>query len=85
MIEETPLLKRLAFKQSDTHWLTLWVDSRNPAMWKTIVELVRREDRAVIVNEIYDYSDLAMKHYSTLAKKMEEDTDVQKRTSATNI
>ena len=85
MIEETPLLKRLAFKQSDTHWLTLWVDSRDARRDKTIVELVRREDGAEIVNEVYDFSDLSMKHYGTLAKKMDEDADVQKQTSSTNI
>jgi len=81
MIEETSLLKRLAFKQTDTHWLTMWADWRDSAKHEIIVELVRREDRATIVNEIYDYSDLAMKHYSNLFKEM----DVQKRTSATSI
>lgn len=81
VIEETPLLKRLAFKQTDTHWLTMWADCRNPAKWVTIVELVRREDRATIVNEVYDYSDLAMKHWSQLLKEI----DVRKQTSATSI
>jgi hypothetical protein len=70
MIEETPLLKRLAFKQSDTHWLTWWDDARNPIKSETIVELVRREDRIVLVNEVYNYSDLAIKHYSQIAKNM---------------
>lgn len=85
MIEEASLLKRLAFKQTDTHWLTMWADWRNPAKYKIIVELVSREDRATIVNEVYDYSDLAMKHYSALAKKIDADTDVQRQTSSTNI
>ena len=71
MIEETPLLKRLAFKQTDTHWLTMWADWRNPTKHTIIVELVRREDRATIVNEVYNYSDLARKHYSNLSKEIE--------------
>jgi len=81
MIEETPLLKRVAFKQTDTHWLTMWADWRDSAKHKTIVELVLREDGTEIVNESYDYSDLAMKHYSHLSKEI----DVQKQTSSTNI
>jgi hypothetical protein len=71
MIEETSLLKRLAFKQSDTHWLTWWDDARNPIKGETIVELVRREDRTVLVNEVYKYSDLAIKHYGQIAKDMD--------------
>ena len=69
MIEETPLLKRLAFKQSDTHFLTMWADWRDPTNHKTIIELVRRKDGAVRVNEPYDYSDLAIKHWITLSEK----------------
>lgn len=71
MIEETHLLKRLAFKQSDTYWLTWWDDARNPIKSETIVELVRREDRAVLINEVYNYSDLAIKHYGQIAKDMD--------------
>lgn len=71
MIEETPLLKRLAFKQSDTHWLTLWSDCRNPRKWSTIAELVRKKDKVVLVHEVYYYSDLAMKHYAQISKNMD--------------
>ena len=70
MIEETPLLKRLAFKQTDTHFLTLWADWRDPTRHKTIVELVRREDGAEIVNESYDVSDDAIKHYAKTLKEI---------------
>lgn len=70
MIEETPLLKRLAFKQTDTHFLTLWADWRDPIKYKTIVELVRRGDGAEIVNESYDVSDDAIKHYTKILKEI---------------
>ena len=69
MIEETTFLKRLSFKQTDTHFITLWADWRNPAKHKTIVELVRIADGAEIVNRSYDYSNDAINHYARILKE----------------
>lgn len=71
MIEEAPLLKRLAFKQSDKYFLTLWADWRNPVQHQTIVELVERKDEISVINESYDDSDEAIKRYGEIAKERE--------------
>ena len=80
MIEETPLLKRLAFKETDTHWLTMWADWRNPVHHQTIIEIVRRDDRKTIVKAAYDDSNESTKHWKRLL-----DLYIPERTSSTNI
>ena len=69
MIEEISLLKRLSFKRTDTHFITLWADWRNPERHKTIVELVRIVDSTVIVHKSYDYSNDAINHYARILKE----------------
>lgn len=74
MIEEAPLLKRLAFKQSDKYFLTLWADWRNPVQHQTIVDLVERKDEISVINEPYDDSDEAIKHYKRIADELDAST-----------